>query len=283
MNDFKKIIKWTIVFIIFMFFLYLAIYFSGKFIFNSFSNDGRESFVAAITFFSIFATFGGAYLGAKISGDNTLKLAKKEKLIDDLIKTSESNSEFLRKNKFFRLKKQLDTCFIDNKIENGWDLNKYRRSLINLELNFNDLFKNTNLNNLSNIIAYEYTELLKSIENLNKMLSYDYSTLYQNTMTLLEERGYHDFVIIEMESQIFIKENVVKGIEGEKISIGIDNKIEKKEEWVEVDLEKFNSQIDKKSLNELNELINEVEKEWSNINFKEIGQLRKYIVEYLKE
>lgn len=283
MNDFKKIIKWTIAFIIFMFFLYLAIYFSGKFIFNSFSNDGRESFVAAITFFSIFATFGGAYLGAKISGDNTLKLAKKERLIDDLIKTSENNSEFLRKNKFLRLKKQLDTCFIDKKIENSWDLNKYRRNLINLERNFNDLLKNTNLNNLSNIIAYEYIELLKSIKNLNKLLSNDYSALYQNTMTLLEEKGYHDFVIIEFESQIFIKENVVKGIEGEKISIGIDNKIEKKEEWVEVDLEKFNSQIDKKSLNELNELINEVEKEWSNINFKEIGQLRKYIVEYLKE
>lgn len=261
----------------------MAIYFSGKFIFNSFSNDGRESFVAAITFFSIFATFGGAYLGAKISGDNTLKLAKKERLIDDLIKTSENNSEFLRKNKFLRLKKQLDTCFIDKKIENSWDLNKYRRNLINLERNFNDLLKNTNLNNLSNIIAYEYIELLKSIKNLNKLLSNDYSALYQNTMTLLEEKGYHDFVIIEFESQIFIKENVVKGIEGEKISIGIDNKIEKKEEWVEVDLEKFNSQIDKKSLNELNELINEVEKEWSNINFKEIGQLRKYIVEYLKE
>lgn len=281
--NFKRIGKWILSFIIFSILFYLLVFTSGNFIFNKFSSDGRESFIAAITFFGIFATFGGAYLGAKKSGDNTLKLAKKERLIDDLIKTSESNSEFLRKNKFLMLKKQLDTCFIDNKIENGWDLNKYRRSLINLELNFNDLFKNTNLNNLSNIIAYEYNELLKSIKNLNKMLSNDYLTLYQNTMTLIEEKGYHNFEIIETESQIFIMKNVVKGIEGEKISINIYNKIEKKEEWVEVDLEKFNNQIDKKSLNKLNELINEVEKEWLNINFKEIGQLRKYIVEYLKE
>ncbi|MGC9589703.1 hypothetical protein ACO2FB_07555 [Staphylococcus epidermidis] len=144
------------------------------------------------------------------------------------------------------MKKQLDTCFIDKKIKNGWDLNKYRRSLINLELNFNDLLKNTNLSNLSNIIAYEYRELLKSIENLNKFLSNAYSALYQNTMTLLEKKGHHDFKIIEFESQIFINENVVKDIEGEKISINIKNKIENKEEWVEVDLEKFNTQIDKK-------------------------------------
>ena len=46
MNFFKKIVKWTIAFIIFMAFFYLVIYVSGKFIFNSFSNDGRESFVA---------------------------------------------------------------------------------------------------------------------------------------------------------------------------------------------------------------------------------------------
>ncbi|MBF2323512.1 hypothetical protein [Staphylococcus epidermidis] len=281
--NFKKIGKWIFIFIILSILFYLLVFTSGKFIFNKFSNDGRESFIAAITFFSIFATFGGAYLGAKMSGDNTLKLAKKERLIDDLIKTSENNSEFLRKNKFLRLKKQLDTCFIDKKIKNGWDLNKYRRSLINLELNFNDLLKNTNLSNLSNIIAYEYRELLKSIENLNKFLSNAYSALYQNTMTLLEKKGHHDFKIIEFESQIFINENVVKDIEGEKISINIKNKIENKEEWVEVDLEKFNTQIDKKTLNKLNELINEVEKEWLNINFKEIDQLRKYIVEYLKE
>lgn len=279
----KKIGKWILIFIILSISFYLLVFASGNFIFNKFSNDGRESFIAAVTFFGIFATFGGAYLGAKISGDNTLKLAKKERLIDDLIKTSENNSEFLRKNKFLRLKKQLDTCFIDKKIKNGWDLNKYRRSLINLELNFNDLFRNINLSNLSNIIAYEYIELFKSIKNLNKILSNDYSTLYQNTMTLLEEKGYHDFEIIEIESQVFIKENVMKDIKGKKISISINNKIENKEEWVEVDLEKFNNQIDKKTLNKLNELISEVEKEWLNINFKEISQLRKYIVEYLKE
>ena len=95
MKDFKKIIRWTIAFIIFMAFFYLVIYLSGKFIFNSFSNDGRESFVAAITFFSVFATFGGAYLGAKISGDNALHNIKRQNYIDKVDKLKALQSEIL--------------------------------------------------------------------------------------------------------------------------------------------------------------------------------------------
>lgn len=95
MKDFKKIIRWTIAFIIFMAFFYLVIYLSGKFIFNSFSNDGRESFVAAITFFSVFATFGGAYLGAKISGESALKLKEKELYFLSKKEYIENNSKML--------------------------------------------------------------------------------------------------------------------------------------------------------------------------------------------
>ncbi|MDR5648823.1 hypothetical protein [Staphylococcus nepalensis] len=37
-----------------------------------------EGYTIAISFIGIFATFGGAYLGAKIAGDNALKLKEKE-------------------------------------------------------------------------------------------------------------------------------------------------------------------------------------------------------------
>lgn len=75
--NFRKIGKWILIFIILSILFYLLVFNSGKFIFNKFSNDGRESFIAAITFFSVFATFGGAYLGAKISGKEALKLSNR--------------------------------------------------------------------------------------------------------------------------------------------------------------------------------------------------------------
>lgn len=37
-----------------------------------------EGYTIAISFIGIFATFGGAYLGAKIAGDNANKLLEKE-------------------------------------------------------------------------------------------------------------------------------------------------------------------------------------------------------------
>lgn len=87
--NFKKIGKRIIIFIIFSILFYLLVFISGKFIFNKFSNDGRESFIAAITFFSIFATFGGAYLGAKISGDNAKRLEtmKRNQEKEDVIRS----------------------------------------------------------------------------------------------------------------------------------------------------------------------------------------------------
>ena len=75
--NFRKIGKWILIFIILSILFYLLVFNSGKFIFNKFSNDGRESFIAAIIFFSVFATFGGAYLGAKISGKEALKLSNR--------------------------------------------------------------------------------------------------------------------------------------------------------------------------------------------------------------
>lgn len=93
--NFKKIGKRIIIFIIFSILFYLLVFTSGNFIFNKFSNDGRESFIAAITFFSVFATFGGAYLGAKISGDNALHNIKRQNYIDKVDKLKALQSEIL--------------------------------------------------------------------------------------------------------------------------------------------------------------------------------------------
>ncbi|MBF0749786.1 hypothetical protein [Mammaliicoccus lentus] len=38
-----------------------------------------ETLIIILTFIGLFATFGGAYIGAKISGDNARKLYEKQK------------------------------------------------------------------------------------------------------------------------------------------------------------------------------------------------------------
>lgn len=43
---------------------------------NIFNIELKDSLSILIAFIGIFATFGGAYLGAKISGDNAFKLEK---------------------------------------------------------------------------------------------------------------------------------------------------------------------------------------------------------------
>lgn len=49
-------------------------------------NHSITGYSIAISFVGVFATFGGAYLGAKISGDNALKLQKREIKQNYLIK-----------------------------------------------------------------------------------------------------------------------------------------------------------------------------------------------------
>lgn len=78
----------------------------------------------AISFIGIFATFGGAYLGAKISGDNAVKLAKKESMINDLRNTIEYSNKVLDKFNDEGLKKNWYVV-AKNKIRWFLDWNNY--------------------------------------------------------------------------------------------------------------------------------------------------------------
>lgn len=68
-------------------------------------NHSVEGYSIAISFLGIFSTFAGAYIGAKISGDNALKIANRD------IETSEFKiSLFLSKaeSKYLSLKDQIE-------------------------------------------------------------------------------------------------------------------------------------------------------------------------------
>ncbi|MCY1599443.1 hypothetical protein [Staphylococcus pettenkoferi] len=68
-----KDVKWIILIIL----LIIACF--GVFVALQSNIDYKDKISIFISFVGLFATFGGAYLGAKISGDNAKKLYEKQK------------------------------------------------------------------------------------------------------------------------------------------------------------------------------------------------------------
>ncbi|MFW3611028.1 hypothetical protein ACN9U3_01480 [Staphylococcus caprae] len=56
----------------------------------------KDKMTICISFTALFATFGGAYLGAKISGENARKIQKEQLEIQNLEKNIENNFEYLK-------------------------------------------------------------------------------------------------------------------------------------------------------------------------------------------
>lgn len=88
MKNAIKIISWLIFVVgilLFVEFLIIAIK----------KNEFNEYFTMILSALSIFATFGGAYLGAKISGDNAIHIMKKQLYIQKVDNLVSVQSEIL--------------------------------------------------------------------------------------------------------------------------------------------------------------------------------------------
>ncbi|WP_145449291.1 hypothetical protein [Staphylococcus hominis] len=254
---------------------------SSIMIFIIYNYEYKKEFIKiTISIVGLFATFGGAYLGAKISGNNAIKLAKKERLIDDMMINNQSNKNFLRKIRSTYLINRLDNSLINKIIKNSYDLNNYRRAIVTLNQECKYIISITDLDSLSNIVAFEYDNIFKSIDQLSTFIGMHYANLVENVTNQIKDLGYDNFEILSYESQmefrIFKKFN-------KYIYIRIrDLDDYSKQEWIRLKLKEFNGLLNKKTIDEINEFINDVKKEWLNVSFKESNQLREYIVEYFK-
>lgn len=103
--DFKTLITIVFIGLLFIFAFILSV---GYVLSNIDPKNKLQGYTIAISFIGVFATFGGAYLGAKISGENASKLAKKESMINDLNRTMESNNKVLESFNTKGLKRNLD-------------------------------------------------------------------------------------------------------------------------------------------------------------------------------
>ena len=59
--------------------------------------DSLNQPLKPLLFLGLFATFGGAYWGAKVSGEKASKIAKNQMIMDDLKMYSTNNREFIKR------------------------------------------------------------------------------------------------------------------------------------------------------------------------------------------
>ena len=91
MKDLSLLMNNNIIVILFVFILSLSIGCLAL-------KVGLENpFEIALLFLGLFATFGGAYWGAKVSGEKASKIAKNQMIMDDLKMYSNNNREFIKR------------------------------------------------------------------------------------------------------------------------------------------------------------------------------------------
>ncbi|AQL55447.1 hypothetical protein [Abyssicoccus albus] len=212
-----------------------------------------------ISFINIFATFGGAYLGAKISGENASKLLKKELKTSILIDNREENIEFL--DRFEKIDKNF-IISINKSATNNFSVNKllqYTSHLKKLHIDYN------NLNNVLidkkispkikksfevyfeqlNVTYETFDDICKEVyDNIKWNLSnMNYSKQYSNNYIILEKNLYQ--IVNSKNDQleyivVFFEEN--EGKVTNEIDIDRDISINKLLELI--DMELYSNKID---------------------------------------
>ncbi|MFZ7905953.1 hypothetical protein [Staphylococcus hominis] len=283
----KKMDMKTILFLVLIFFLSLFsfILLVGYLLNEVSKSKGLQGFQIAISFVGIFSTFGGAYLGAKISGENAIKLAKKEKLIDDMIKNAYYDKEFITSFVQAKLKFNIERI-ASFKIKNSKELSDFTHYVSEIKNKYNSFLTSQSKKNLSNIIDYEYSELFSALDNLYKECDRYYIELIDRTKNLIKEEKGKEIGVVGNSWGIGIINDQYpnKIIFENKEDIAINENFEINEnKAIFIDLNKFNNLIGENELNKVNEEINNLKIQWKNITFKEANDIRDYIISYYKE
>ncbi|PTI62284.1 hypothetical protein, partial [Staphylococcus xylosus] len=167
-----------------------------------------EGYTIAISFIGIFATFGGAYLGAKIAGDNASKLLEKE-----YEKKSIKDREKIK----IRLSMSMDFIVkINDRIVNVYSmkriasqLHKEKEFLLDEKYNIkmyrpeNKVYFKNKYCEYDNCVVDEIKLPTRSYEELTEYISIIDEIIYSNEMIELNAKE---------QKQLFIFKQVLKNI-----------------------------------------------------------------------
>ena len=268
--DFKTLITILFIFILFIFAFILSV---GYVLSNIDPKNKLQGYTIAISFVGIFATFGGAYLGAKISGENASKLAKRESMINDLNRTMESNNKVLESFNTKGLKRNLDFYSNKNDLKNTFDVNNF---IINF-FDFKEMFRHFKMNNdfesTFPLLSYDFKELETRIDDLGKEF-WKYNVGIDSYLNnLIKEYGYNNhntlgrgsglaFFKIDDENAILETENL-----GNQVDINLKNS-------------EVNKAINNDELRNINKELENFKEYWSGFKFKTKDDIRDFIAEY---
>lgn len=268
--DFKTLITILFIFILFIFAFILSV---GYVLSNIDPKNKLQGYTIAISFVGIFATFGGAYLGAKISGENASKLAKRESMINDLNRTMESNNKVLGSFNTIGLKRNLDFYLNKNDLKNTFDVNNF---IINF-FDFKEMFRHFKMNNdfesTFPLLSYDFKELETRIDDLGKEF-WKYNVGIDSYLNnLIKEYGYNNhntrgrgsglaLFKIDDENAILETENL-----GNQVDINLKNS-------------EVNKAINNDELRNINKELENFKEYWSGFKFKTKDDIRDFIAEY---
>ncbi|MHD0398306.1 hypothetical protein ACY2DA_10720 [Staphylococcus simulans] len=256
----------------------IVVFFLAKVLLKLFNIEFRYGLTISISFVSIFATFGGAYLGAKISGENASKLAKKESMINDLRKTLEFNNKVLDEfNKgSMSIRNRFDYYLSDISINNILEFNNYYIKFMEAKSDFDYFLNNNDLESVFPLLHYEFDELEIYLGEQEKMLGRKISKIGERLTCLIEQQNNEEFTLYGYKSGISICQ---KNRNVASVEIQVKNEIKK----VEVDLIKVNNILDKEEINSINSKIQETSGCWKKFQFKSKKDIRDFIAKYYGE
>lgn len=268
--DFKTLITILFIFILFIFAFILSV---GYVLSNIDPKNKLQGYTIAISFVGIFATFGGAYLGAKISGENASKLAKRESMINDLNRTMESNNKVLESFNTKGLKRNLDFYLNKNDLKNTFDVNNF---IINF-FDFKEMFRHFKINNdfesTFPLLSYDFKELETRIDDLGKEF-WKYNVGIDSYLNnLIKEYGYNNHNTRGRGSGLALfkidDENAILGTEnlGNQVDINLKNS-------------EVNKAINNDELRNINKELENFKEYWSGFKFKTKDDIRDFIAEY---
>ncbi|WP_436950540.1 hypothetical protein [Staphylococcus xylosus] len=269
MKNILLIMKNNVVIILFIFLLSLSLG-SLALMFGQ-----ENSFEIALLFMGLFATFGGAYWGAKLSGENASQIAKKERIISSLMNNLEFNKDIL--NDFnLSITTELKEIIEMDILKDIDSLIVFYLKLTRVQGNFESIIKRGKQKGVFSLILFDYENLKEDIDSLLKIAEYEYAktfSLVRKSIGFQEGdtlAGYSDqnYIRFEEKGNGRFVEATISGV--------------KKNE--SVDMEKLNSMYKKSDINtgSIFENIHKVRNTWDGFTFKDGRDINSFINKYYK-
>lgn len=228
----------------------------------------------AISFVGVFATFGGAFLGAKISGENANNLAKKENMINDLRSTLHYNNRILDEfnNKGLPIKCELNLN--TRNFHDVLDINICHMRVMELKSEYDSFVKTNNFENLFPLLSYQFDVLTTKLIDFQDCSFESINKINKQLHNILSQKGYENFEICGFNSGISMHKD------GEKNNIIVDIIYKNNQEKVKVDIREVNKALNKKDIENINYSLIKARECWNNFQFKCKKDIRDFIAEY---